>query len=163
MILTLVREQLRSQARYAAAAFALVALAASLAAFVLISLATSLRETERVYTLNLGDTDHHASLLVWTNGVATNSNKINITTYTVEEIDSLVAELSANGSNPQVRLDSFVWMQGESFAHHLVAMDSVPSQALSAGTGPQAGQVALARRLADALDVTVGDSVGFSP
>ncbi|NTV38757.1 MAG: FtsX-like permease family protein, partial [Demequinaceae bacterium] len=164
MILTLVREQLRSQARYAAAAFALVALAASLAAFVLISLATSLRETERVYTLNLGDTEHHASLLVWTNGVATNTIRDgNITTYTVEEIDSLVAELSANGSNPQVRLDSFVWMQGESFAHQMVAMDSVPPQALSAGTGPQSGQVALAQRLADALDVTVGDSVGFSP
>ena len=164
MILTLIREQLRSQARYAGAAFALIAVATSLAAFVLISLATAQREAERIYDFLDGGAEHHAWLGVWTDGAATDSPiAANVHTYDMAEVDSIVAGITANGSAPEVRLDAAVWIEGDPIAHRAAAMESVPQSALGAGTSPDVGQVVVDSALAESLGLTVGDSLGFSP
>lgn len=164
MILTLIREQVRSQARYTGAAFALIAVATSLAAFVLISLATAQREAERIYDFLDGGAEHHAWLGVWTDGAATDSPiAANVHTYDMAEVDSIVAGITANGSAPEVRLDAAVWIEGDPIAHRAAAMESVPQSALKAGTSPQVGQVVVDSALAESLGLTVGDSLGFSP
>lgn len=165
MIATLIREQVRSQSRYAAAAFALTAIATSLAAFALISLATNQRESDRVYTFVIGNAENRAWTPVWTNGppVGQDTPARVEDTLTVAELDTLVAQLAAEDAEPQIRYGSLVWMTGDPVSHTVAAMDSVPESALREGTAPQPGEVVVDQALATANNLAVGDSLGFAP
>lgn len=163
MIRILVREQLRSQARYAAAAFALVAVATSLGTFLLVSLATTLRENQRLAVVSSGLREHHAWAPVWTHGPAADP-PVGLTTDMLSraELDGIVTQLQASGAEPQVRIGGMVWVKSEVYAHSLLATDDLPAMALEEGTPPGPGEVALAGRLADALGVPVGEEVSFT-
>lgn len=162
MITALMREQLRSQGRYAFASLGLVVLATSFLSFLVVSTDTAARESDAVRATLGATREHQVMVPMWTNGQPVDAPDYLVSNaLSDQDIDSALGALDPD-ARAAVTLQADVLLVGDPIRHIATSLESLPAESLIAGSAPGQGEVALARPIAESLGVSVGDRIGLT-
>lgn len=162
MIWKLTREQLRSQRRFVAWTAALLTAAIALASFAAISTTTQISNDLHAQRIE-GYDDLYMG---YANSSVNDPDDADGASYvSTAEVDAQIQAAIESGSDIQVSRDTYLWATGaamnQMYSSFIVAIGGEYSweDILVEGRAPASGEIALSRRIADDIDVGIGDSI----
>lgn len=166
MILTLLREQLGSQRRYALTAAVMVALATALLSFAATSWGTTKAFDDEVTALAGYDRENLAVVALWTDGEGLIDGQpldlSAVTLTTPDEVGALVREVESVGSDVHAGVSTWVNLDADPGSGMVLGSWPGP-EVLVEGSAPSVGEIALMAVLAERLGLSLGDTVTVQP